>query len=131
MIAIDNVDDNLKLVDLAQKHFPHLKIVARARNVQHMYSLMDRKVDVIERELFESSLKMGVDVLRLMGRPAFQAVRAANKFRDHNLGMLAELHPKRSNEKEMISTAKQARIDLEKMFEEEKIILERADTAWD
>ena len=29
--AIDDVDANLQLTELAQEHFPHLKIVARAR----------------------------------------------------------------------------------------------------
>jgi glutathione-regulated potassium-efflux system ancillary protein KefC len=131
VVAIDDVDDNLRLVDLAQLHFPHLKIVARARNVQHYFSLLDRKVDIIERELFESSLKVGVEVLRLMGWPAYQAVTAANKFRVHNLDMVLELHPERSNEKEMISKAKQARADLEKMFEEERIMRETTEGGWD
>ncbi len=131
VVAIDDVESNLKLVDLAQKHFPHLKIVARARNVQHYYSLIDRNVGVIERELFESSLKMGTEVLKLMGWPAARAVKAGHKFRDHNIAMIFELHPARSNEKELISKAKEARADLEKMFEEEKQLLENSKSGWD
>ena len=131
VVAIDDVEDNLKLVDLAQKYFPHLKIVSRARNIQHYYSLIDRQVEVIERELFEGSLKMGTEVLKLMGWSAFHAVKAAHKFRDHNISMIYDLYPGRSNEKEMISKAKQARADLEKMFEEEKTLLQQSDTGWD
>ena len=35
VVAIDDVDQSLRLVDLAREHFPHLVVVARARNVQH------------------------------------------------------------------------------------------------
>ena len=37
-------------------------------------------------------------------------------------------HPARTNEKELISKAKEARADLEKMFEEEKQLLESGST---
>lgn len=130
VVAIDNVESNLQLVDLVTQHFPQVKIFARARNVQHYYQLLDRKVHVIERELFEASLHMGVEVLKALDWPAFQAVQAAHKFREHNIKMLIDLHPNRKNEKEMISQSNQARMSLEKMFEEEKTLLESRDSGW-
>ncbi|WII71988.1 glutathione-regulated potassium-efflux system protein KefC [Bdellovibrio sp. 22V] len=130
IVAIDNIEDNLKLVDLAQKTFPHLKIFARARNVGHMYSLMDRKVQGIERETFESSLRLGSTILHELGWPAYQSVVAANIFRDHNYDMIKELHQRRDNPDEMISKAKQARDDLEKMFQKENHYLELTDETW-
>ncbi|WP_295900916.1 glutathione-regulated potassium-efflux system protein KefC [uncultured Bdellovibrio sp.] len=130
IVAIDNVEDSLKLVDLAKETFPHLKIYARARNVNHMYLLMDRKVEVIERETFESSLRMGSSVLRALGWPAYQSVVAANIFRDHNLEMIKDLHQRRDNPDEMIAKTKQARDDLEKMFQKENHYLELADQTW-
>lgn len=119
IVAIDNIEDSLKLVDVAQESFPHLKIYARARNLAHMYSLMDRKVEVIERETFESSLRLGSKVLQGLGWPAYQSVITANMFRDHNLKMVQQLHSRRDNPDELISKNKQARDDLEKMFEKE------------
>ncbi|WP_374079530.1 glutathione-regulated potassium-efflux system protein KefC [Bdellovibrio bacteriovorus] len=130
VVAIDNVDDSLKLIDLAKETFPHLRIFARARNVAHVYALMDRKVEIIERETFESSLRMGSAVLRYLGWPAYQSVVAANIFRDHNLEMLKDLHQTRDNPDEMIAKTKQARDDLEKMFQKENHYLERADEPW-
>ena len=44
IVAIDNIEQSLELVDLAQQHFPQLTIVARARNVQHWYQLNERGV---------------------------------------------------------------------------------------
>lgn len=130
VVAIDKVEDCLKLVDIAQQHFPHLKIFARARNVQHCYDLIDRKVHVFERELFDSSLRMGVEVLKSMGFPAYTAVSAGHKFREHNLKMIEMLHPSRSDQDGLIAKAKQARIDLEKMFEEEALLIKQQEEGW-
>jgi len=130
VVAIDDIEDNLRVVDMAREAFPHLKIYARARNVGHMYSLMDRDVEVIERETFESSLRMGGQVLRALGWPAYQSVVATHIFREHNLEMIKELHKRRDNPDEMISKTKQARDDLENMFLKENQYLERADDTW-
>lgn len=129
VVAIDDMDDCLKLIDSAREAFPHLKIFARARNVDHVYRLMDRDVFNFERELYESSLRMGSSVLRALGWPAYQSVIAANIFRDHNNQMLEELHRRRDNPDEMVSRSKQARDDLEKMFQQENHYLERTE-AW-
>ena len=36
VVAVDGIDQSLKIVDMVQEHFPHLSIVARARNVTHL-----------------------------------------------------------------------------------------------
>lgn len=131
VVAIDNVDEALKLVDLAQREFPHLKIYSRARNVQHLYKLMDRGIAGFERETFEASLRLGGAVLRGMGWPAHPVWRAMNRFRDHNVGMLKELHPIRDNQADMVARAKQARADLENMFEKERSRLQATQSGWD
>jgi glutathione-regulated potassium-efflux system ancillary protein KefC len=131
VVAVDDADNSLKIIDIAQEAFPQLKIYTRARNVQHMYSLMDRKVEAIERETFDSSLRLGSSILQGMGWPAYQAVLAANKFRVHNLEVINELHPIRNDLQNSISKAKQSREDLEKMFTEDAEIREQRNMAWD
>lgn len=131
VVAIDNPDDCLRLVDLAQKEFPHLKIYARARNVQHVYQLLDRKVEAFERETFEASLRLGREVLGGLGWPAHPAWIAANTFRDHNNQILREMAAVRSNQEELVAKVKQSRTDLEKMFEREKQRRENSEAGWD
>jgi glutathione-regulated potassium-efflux system ancillary protein KefC len=46
---------SLAIVDLAREHFPHLQLVARARDVTHWNGLRERGVTRVTRELFESS----------------------------------------------------------------------------
>ncbi|HBF51510.1 MAG TPA: glutathione-regulated potassium-efflux system protein KefC, partial [Massilia sp.] len=63
VLAIDDIDDSLALADAVRENFPDLPIRARARNVTHLYQLMDRGVTIIERETFESALQLGRRVL--------------------------------------------------------------------
>lgn len=131
VIAIDSMDDCIKLVDIARKEFPNLKIFARARNVQHMYKLIERNVEVIERETFEASLRMGRKVLVELGGSAHEAWQAANKFRDHNVQMIQDMSQVRDNQADLVARAKQAREDLEKMFERERLRRQAAQSGWD
>jgi glutathione-regulated potassium-efflux system ancillary protein KefC len=131
VVAVDKEEDSLLIVDLAREYFPHLKLVARARNMGHAFNLMERKVQIWERETFDSSLRMGSEVLKVLGWSPFEAVRAGFKFREHNLRTVREMFEKRSDQRELISVAKQAREDLEKMMARESHNLHRAEQSWD
>jgi glutathione-regulated potassium-efflux system ancillary protein KefC len=116
VIAIDNVEDSLALVDAVRERLPSLTILARARNVTHYYELLDRGVTLIERETFEASLQLGAKVLQQLGFGAERADQAARLFRSHNLKMLMELYPHQQDQDEMISLARKGRLELEEMF---------------
>ena len=58
---------------------------ARATSA-HYYQLRDRKVELIEREVFESSLRSARSVLEVLGWPAHEAREAAMRFRQRNIG---------------------------------------------
>jgi glutathione-regulated potassium-efflux system ancillary protein KefC len=132
VVAIDDVEAGLRLIDEAHQQFPHLKIYARARNVQHVYGLLDRpSVVAFERETFDSSLSLGAEVLRGLGYTAHGAWRAANRFRDHNLEMLRELHKLRQDQGALVARARQVRDDLTAMFERERDARDRHGEGWD
>lgn len=116
VVAVDDIEDSLKLVDAVRGEFPNLTIMARARNVTHYYDLMDRGVTIIERETFESSLQLGRSVLRHLGFGAYQARQAAMKFRAHNIKTMLALYPYYKDQQQMISMAAQARDELEALF---------------
>ena len=59
VVAIDDIAQSLRVVDLAREHFPQAAIVARARNVTHYYGLRERGVQHIERETFDAALLAG------------------------------------------------------------------------
>ncbi|MBV2161553.1 monovalent cation:proton antiporter-2 (CPA2) family protein, partial [Achromobacter denitrificans] len=63
VVAVDDKEQSLRIVDLAREHFPGLELVARARDVPHCNALSDRGVLRVERELLEASLRSGRTVL--------------------------------------------------------------------
>lgn len=124
VVAIDDVADSLELVDAIKRDFPHLMILARARNVSHLYDLMDRGVTIIERETFESALLLGQQTLQQLGFGEDRAHQAAIKFRTHNLKTLHAVYPYYRDQQQFVSMAKQAREELEEMFARDAEALE-------
>ena len=116
VVAVDDIDDSLKLVDMARREFPDLAIVARARNVTHYYDLMDRGVQVIERETFESSLMLGRHTLEMLGYGAWQARQLTQRFKLRNVQGLLRVYPHYKNQEQYLSASKQARDELEAMM---------------
>lgn len=132
VVALDDVDTNLRLVDVVQEHYPHLTIVARARNVSHLFSLMNRNVKHLERETFESALRAGRQVLRELGFGSHEARLAADTFRRHDLAALDAMYPHYQDEVQMISLAKTARNELTDLFERDHTIREHERSGgWD
>lgn len=91
--AIDDPDANLQLTEMAQEHFPHLQILARARDINHYIRLRQAGVEMPERETFESSLKIGRRALEGLGVGSYEARERADHFRRFNLQMLEEMVP--------------------------------------
>ena len=125
VVAVDDVEQSLTIVDLAREHFPHLQIVARARDVTHWNALRDRGVTSVERELFESSLRSARSVLELLGQPPHEARQGAMRFRQHNLALFERLYPHRKNRSKLIAVAKQGRLQLEEQMAQERAQVEQ------
>jgi glutathione-regulated potassium-efflux system ancillary protein KefC len=132
VVAIDDVEESLQLVEAVRREFPDLPVLARARNVSHYYRLRDLGVTMIERETFEASLRMGRNTLEQLGFGAYQARQAAMKFRRHNIQSLLAVYPYYKDQKRLMSMTKQAREELEQMFARDASIMS-ADKAsgWD
>jgi glutathione-regulated potassium-efflux system ancillary protein KefC len=124
VVAVDDKDQCLRIVDLAREHFPHLELVVRARDVTHWNALRDRGVLRVEREVFESSLRSGRTVLEVLGHTPYEARRLAMRFRRHNLALFEKMYPHHRDRARMIAVVKQGRQQLE-----EQMARERAETA--
>jgi glutathione-regulated potassium-efflux system ancillary protein KefC len=117
VVAIDDIEDSLDLVETVRREWPELQIFARARNVTHWYQLMDRGVTMIERETFESALQLGRTVLTAgLGHNAYRIRQAALKFRKLNIANVQEVYPYYKDREQYVSMAKRAREELEEMI---------------
>jgi monovalent cation:proton antiporter-2 (CPA2) family protein len=88
VIAIDDADKALDIVELAKRNYPQLKLAARAKDRRHAYQLMHLKVDVLNRETFDSAIVLAIDALKLLGNDAVAAERAGQLFRQHDIESL-------------------------------------------
>ena len=120
MVAVDTPQQSLKIVQVARKHFPNLRIVARARDVSHWHALRDLGVTFVERELFESSLQSAKTVLQCMGVGEVETHVSIERFRTHNLELAERLYPHHKDRERFIAAAKQGREQLVEQMARER-----------
>jgi glutathione-regulated potassium-efflux system protein KefB len=116
VVAVADVEQSLKIVEVARRRFPHLRIFARARNRRHAHQLMDYGVEHIVRETLHSSLHMTEALLRELGMSEADVQRTVAIFRDHDERMLKDQHAYYDDEGQLIQTALQAAAELDTLF---------------
>jgi glutathione-regulated potassium-efflux system ancillary protein KefC len=120
VLAIDDVEQSIEVATLVREHFPHLAIVARARNVTHYYALRNLGIEHVERETLDSALMSGRSVLELCGFQPHQARNLALRFRQHSVKLLEAMRPHAGDEARLIAVAKAGRRQLEETFARER-----------
>lgn len=133
VVAIDDREKAIDLVETARRHFPDLHIVARAWDRRHAYQLMDRGAHVVERETFEGGLAMAAQSLRALGMRAHQAHRAAQIFRRHDVRGMEALAPLWNQEERYVVAARESSRAMERVLAEdlEELGGRIDDGAWD
>jgi glutathione-regulated potassium-efflux system ancillary protein KefC len=120
VLAIDDVDQSVEVARMVRQHFPQLTIVARARNVQHLYALRNAGVTLVERETLDSALMSGREALEALGWEPHHARTLALRFRRHNVAQVTAMAPHWKDEAKLITAAKQGRRQLEEQFAQER-----------
>ncbi len=118
VITCNEPEDTMKLVEICQQHFPHLKIMARARGRVEAHELLQAGVTQFSRETFSSALELGRKALISLGVHPHQAHRAQLHFRRLDMRMLRELMPVHTDTVQ-ISRVQEARRELEEIFQRE------------
>jgi voltage-gated potassium channel Kch len=135
VLAVDEVDKSVEICELVKRHFPQLKILARARNRTHYYRLLKLGLPPshIFRETMGSSLEMAVRALIDLGVRAHTAQRRMLRWKEHDeaaLEKMAEVVGSAS----WMDLARKILAEAEKSMEEEfqgKATSREHDAAWD
>ncbi len=132
VIALDTPEKTMQLVETARKHFPRLTILARAFDWPDAHDLVEAGVEHVYRQSLDTPLRVGTEALRLLGFRAYQAHRAAQRFRRHDEESLLELTQTRRDATRYVSATRQRIEDLERLFEADRAepSLDR-DGGWD
>lgn len=130
VITSNDPEDTMKIVHLCQQHFPHLAILARARGRFEAHELLQAGVTQFSRETFASAIDLGRKALLTLGMHPHQAHRAQQHFRRLDMRMLRELIPIHTDNAQ-ISRVREARRELEEIFEREMQSERRRLDGWD
>ena len=119
LVAIDDKDKAVELVEAAHDAFPDLTILARAWDRRHAYELLKTPKVGVERETFESALNMGRRALLKLGLSERRASRAASLFREQDDKLFKQLAPIAGEEERYIMAARDARETTERLLRAE------------
>jgi monovalent cation:proton antiporter-2 (CPA2) family protein len=117
VLAIDDIESSLRAAETVRKHFPKLRIFARARNRFHAHRLMDLGIEHIMRETFVSSLELAEQVLAATGMQGWDARDTVATFRAHDERALKRQFAVYHDETRLIQSAKDAATELQGLFE--------------
>lgn len=119
IIAIGDEEKRLEMIETIKKHFPHLYILVRATNRNDAYDLMNAGMMHIYRETFDTSLRVGIDALKLLGHRAHEATRSAKTFFIHDERTLKHLSSIR-NEQEYVNAVREQIEELELIMQADR-----------
>ena len=130
VIAIGDPEKRLELIETVKKHFPHLHMLVRAANRYDAYDQMNAGMLHVYRQTLDSSIRLGVDALTLLGYRAYTANRLARKFLkldEKNIKKLASIR----NEEEYINASRQYIEEIELIIQTDATGTTLTDAGWD
>lgn len=119
VLAIDDIEASMRTAEAVVREFPHLKIIARARNRRHAYNLMDLGIEHIFRETLQSSLAMSETVLGSLGLSDTDTKRLTSSFRERDERLLLEQHAIHHSEEQLIQSAKDTAEELDSLLRDD------------
>jgi glutathione-regulated potassium-efflux system ancillary protein KefC len=92
IIALNDQAAITRLARTARANFPRLRILARARDLRHLFELRDLGIEAVERETFRAALALGESALAAISGEPDRAARAAQAFAEHDREVQAKLY---------------------------------------
>ena len=117
IIAIGDIELSETVAAYAVRNYPHLTILARAKNREHYYRLRDVGVKYIWRETYLTSLDMSRETLEILGMEPKTARKTVQMFRDYDDALIERQRAIYQDEAEMIASAQSAIQELESLFD--------------
>jgi glutathione-regulated potassium-efflux system protein KefB len=117
VLAVDDPEASLRTARVVRRMYPSLKIIARARNRQHAWRLMDLGVDLPVRETLYSSLKMTRQTLEALGMSPEMAADHVERFRRQDAELLKRQYLVYDDDARIVQTTREALVDLEQLFQ--------------
>ncbi len=130
--AVDSPETNARIIETLRKHFPHLRIFARARNRMDAYDLIEHQIENVYRETLYTAVRLGEDVLAALGFRRYTVKRQAMRFIRYDERSLRKLAAARREGRDYVLTVKEE-IELQERLLQDDLManLSANDHAWD
>lgn len=116
VVALKDVETTMKIVGVAKKHYPHLQIFLRAHSRVEAYEYLEAGEERVYRETLDTSLRLGTDVLRSLGMPAYTAHRAAKLYRRADETFLRKMVVHRHDRVAFLNAARESQVIFESVM---------------
>jgi voltage-gated potassium channel Kch len=123
VIAIGDGKKRLEVIETIKKHFPDLQMLVRSSNRYDAYDLMNAGMLHIYRETLDTSLRLGVNAMKMLGYTPTVADRAAKTFFTHDEKALKYLSTIR-NDEEYITAARRNMEELIRLVQADRVVQE-------
>lgn len=132
ILSMAEYDEALKVADYLKKNYPHVKILARAKDIYHAFEFFKRNVNIVQREVFDSAAELGEKALVQLGFSKYDAYRAARTFKHHEKQVLLDLYTLwKEDENRFIQETRRFSEQLSEILQAEKdYIIHETDYAW-
>ncbi|SEJ00998.1 Kef-type potassium/proton antiporter, CPA2 family [Dyadobacter koreensis] len=119
VIALGDARKRLQLAQLVKKHFPHLYILTRSTNKYDAFELLDIGINQIYRETFDTGLRLGTDVLKILGHQPEEVAKSAAlffQFDEQSVRQMARFKKEKKSNKEYIESVKETIQNLKELM---------------
>jgi glutathione-regulated potassium-efflux system ancillary protein KefC/glutathione-regulated potassium-efflux system protein KefB len=116
VMAVEDAEQSVRIVENLKQNFPTLPILARARNRQHALALMDMGLATPVRDTFFSGLRLAEQVLIKLGVEPNRAEEVVQRFAQHDEALLARQQAMHHDQAKLMQSAREAATELEELF---------------
>ncbi len=133
ILSMAEYDEALKVAKHVRKNYPAIQIVARAKDIFHVFEFYKLHVKIVQREMFNSATELGVKVLVQLGYTKYEAYRSGRTFKHHEEQVLEDLYKTwKEDESEFIKETRRFSKQLsETLLTERNYSIRDVDCAWD
>ncbi len=116
VVCVDDAQAALAITELVRRNFPHVTVLARARNRTHAMQLRELGVENPMRETFWSSIEMTKDLLARIGDASEQIEKTLATFVKHDADLLERQQAIFRDEEKLVAVSKEARAQLDEIL---------------
>ncbi|WP_167618398.1 monovalent cation:proton antiporter-2 (CPA2) family protein [Maribellus sediminis] len=133
ILSMAEHDEALKIAAFVREKYPHVKILARAKDIFHVFEFFKLDVRTVQREMFESAAELGAKALNELGYTKYEAYRATRTFKHHEDSVTDELyrHWMEDRNEFIRETRRFAEQVSETLQTEKNFSIHDSDCAWD